>query len=134
MDRGRLADADHEGASQRHDSSTGEQEFLRAIQILPYAVAHNRLDSFREIGRCDAVIHRHRCTAACKVSRDTARHSALAIRLCLQPHLRQPVAQRVAGEAEHARGLALVAVGAAERLADDLLLVLVEREALGQKV
>jgi hypothetical protein len=33
MDRGRLADADREGASQCHDS--GEQEFLRRIQILP---------------------------------------------------------------------------------------------------
>ncbi len=57
-----------------------------------------------------------------------------AARSRFQPHLRQPVAQRVAREAQHPRGLALVAVGAAQRLADDLLLVLIERHALGQEV
>jgi len=57
-----------------------------------------------------------------------------ATRLRFQPHLRQPVAQGVARKAQHPRGLALVAVGAAQRLADDLLLVLVERQALGQEV
>ena len=50
-----------------------------------------------------------------------------------QAHLRQPVAQRIARQPQQARGLALVAVRAAQRLADEILLVLIERHALGQE-
>ncbi len=52
----------------------------------------------------------------------------------IQAHLGKAVAEGVAGEAEQAGGLALVAVGAAEGFADDLLLVLIEGHAFGQEV
>jgi hypothetical protein len=51
-----------------------------------------------------------------------------------QPHLRQPVAQRIARQPQQPRGLALVAIRAAQRLADQILLVLIERQTVGQKV
>jgi|SRR5580704_11093088 hypothetical protein len=51
-----MADADHRGASQRHHTGAGEQEFLRAIQILPYAAAHNRLDSLQWPQRPNATL------------------------------------------------------------------------------
>ena len=51
-----------------------------------------------------------------------------------QSHLREAVAEGVTGQAEEARGLALVAVGAAEGLADEFLLVLIESHAVGQEV
>src|SRR3954449_10950406 len=54
--------------------------------------------------------------------------------LRLQAHLCQAVAQGVAREAEQPGGLALVSVGAAERLADQLLLVLVERQPVREEV
>jgi len=47
-----------------------------------------------------------------------------AVGLRLNPHLGQPVPQGVAGQAQKARRLALVAAGAVERLADELLLAL----------
>ena len=50
--------------------------------------------------------------------------------LTLQPHLRQPVAQRVAGQPQQPRGLALVAVGAPQRFPDDVLLVLIQASCL----
>ena len=43
--------------------------------------------------------------------------------LRFQAHLGQPVAQGIAGQSQQPRGLALVAVGAAQGFADDVLLV-----------
>ena len=50
------------------------------------------------------------------------------------PHLGQPVPQRVPGQPEQARGLALVPVGAAQGFADDFLLVLIQAEPFRQKM
>ncbi len=54
-------------------------------------------------------------------------------RLRLQPHLRQPVAQRIPGQAQQARGLALVSVRPPQRLADQVLLVLIQLMPSGRK-
>src|ERR1017187_6862306 len=50
-----------------------------------------------------------------------------------QPHLREPIPQRIARQTHQPRGLALIAIGAAERLADQILLVLIERQTVGEK-
>src|SRR5471030_1595641 len=54
--------------------------------------------------------------------------------LPFQSHLRQPVPQRIPRKPQHARRLALVAVGAPQRFADDVLLVLVQAQPFRQKV
>lgn len=50
-----------------------------------------------------------------------------------EAHLRQPIAQCVAGKAQCPRRLALVAVCPPQGFADDFLFPLIERDALGQE-
>src|SRR5580692_6123780 len=49
-------------------------------------------------------------------------------------HLRQAIAERVAGEAEESGGVALVAVGSLQGFTNERLLVIVERHSVGQKI
>src|SRR5690349_9874032 len=55
-------------------------------------------------------------------------------RRSFQAHLRQTVTESISGQSQQARRLALVALGALQRLPDDGLLVFVQGHALGQQV
>src|ERR1700676_3596470 len=58
---------------------------------------------------------------------------SISCQYLLDPHLGQAVAQSVSGQAQQTRGLALIAVSAFQRFANDGLLVLIESHPFRQK-
>lgn len=75
-----------------------------------------------------------RSSASCARRIEMTCSRSIALISSFEPHLRQPVSQRVACQPEQPRGLALVALGPAQRLANQLLLIRVETHALRQKM